>query len=70
MSIWPSLRPPKRWSPYAAVGTINAAIIALATAFSDRGIQDGVQVNSVLWCRCLAGVRVRARRRHHKSLVR
>ncbi|MDK4717332.1 SDR family oxidoreductase [Rhizobium sp. CNPSo 4039] len=33
---------------YAAVGTINAAIIALAKAFSDRGIADGVQVNSVL----------------------
>jgi NAD(P)-dependent dehydrogenase (short-subunit alcohol dehydrogenase family) len=35
-------------SPYAAVGTINAAIVALAKAFSDRGIEDGVQVNSVL----------------------
>ena len=35
-------------APYAAVGTINAAIIALAKAFSDRGISDGVQVNSVL----------------------
>ncbi|QIO32341.1 SDR family oxidoreductase [Bradyrhizobium sp. 1(2017)] len=35
-------------SPYAAVGTINAAIVALAKAFSDRGISDGVQVNSVL----------------------
>jgi 3-oxoacyl-[acyl-carrier protein] reductase len=33
---------------YAAVGTINAAIIALAKAFSDRGIEDGIQVNSVL----------------------
>lgn len=33
---------------YAAVGTINAAIVALAKAFSDRGIGDGVQVNSVL----------------------
>jgi 3-oxoacyl-[acyl-carrier protein] reductase len=33
---------------YAAVGTINAAIVALAKAFSDRGIVDGVQVNSVL----------------------
>jgi len=32
---------------YAAVGTINAAIVALAKAFSDRGIADGVQVNSV-----------------------
>jgi NAD(P)-dependent dehydrogenase (short-subunit alcohol dehydrogenase family) len=35
-------------SPYAAVGTINAAVIALAKAFSDRGIADRVQVNSVL----------------------
>jgi len=35
-------------APYAAVGTINAAIIALAKAFSDRGIIDDVQVNSVL----------------------
>jgi 3-oxoacyl-[acyl-carrier protein] reductase len=33
---------------YAAVGTINAAIVALAKAFSDQGIVDGVQVNSVL----------------------
>jgi 3-oxoacyl-[acyl-carrier protein] reductase len=32
----------------AAVGTINAAIVALAKAFSERGIADGVQVNSVL----------------------
>jgi putative transposase len=29
-------------APYAAVGTINAAIVALAKAFSDRGIADGV----------------------------
>ena len=35
-------------APYAAVGAINAAIVALAKAFSDRGIADGVQVNSVL----------------------
>ena len=34
-------------APYAAVGTINAAIVAMAKAFSDRGITDGVQVNSV-----------------------
>jgi len=32
----------------AAVGTINAAISALAKAFSERGIKDGVQVNSLL----------------------
>ncbi|MDA9424992.1 SDR family oxidoreductase [Bradyrhizobium sp. CCBAU 53380] len=35
-------------SSYAAVGTINAAIVALAKAFSDKGISGGVQVNSVL----------------------
>src|ERR1700754_553119 len=33
---------------YAAVGTTNAAIVALAKAFADQGLQDGVQVNSVL----------------------
>jgi 3-oxoacyl-[acyl-carrier protein] reductase len=31
----------------AAVGVINAAIVALAKAFADRGLSDGVQVNSV-----------------------
>jgi 3-oxoacyl-[acyl-carrier protein] reductase len=31
----------------AAVGTINAAIEALSKAFAERGIEDGVQVNSV-----------------------
>jgi 3-oxoacyl-[acyl-carrier protein] reductase len=61
VAAWPSLRQsrgsvvlmsgnsalfPK--APYAAVGVTNAAIIALAKAFSDRGIEDGVQVNSVL----------------------
>lgn len=34
-------------SSSAAVGAINAAIEALAKAFADRGIEDGVQVNSV-----------------------
>src|SRR5208337_646370 len=33
---------------FAAVATINAAIIALAKAFAEQGIKDGVQVNSVL----------------------
>jgi len=33
---------------FAAVASINAAIVALAKAFSDRGTKDGVQVNSVL----------------------
>ena len=31
----------------AAVGSINAAREALATAFADRGLEEGVQVNSV-----------------------
>ena len=35
-------------APFAAVASVNAAIVALAKAFSDRGIKDGVQVNSVL----------------------
>jgi 3-oxoacyl-[acyl-carrier protein] reductase len=61
MEAWPALKATKGSvvlmsgnsavfpkAPYAAVGTINAAIVALAKAFSDRGITDGVQVNSVL----------------------
>jgi len=61
MAAWPALKQVKGSvilisgnsaqfpkAPYAAVGTINAAIVALAKAFSDRGIEDGVQVNSVL----------------------
>lgn len=31
----------------AAIGAINAAIEALSKAFAERGIEDGVQVNSV-----------------------
>jgi 3-oxoacyl-[acyl-carrier protein] reductase len=61
IAAWPSLKQAKGAvvfmsgnsalfpkAAYAAVGTINAAIVALAKAFSDRGIADGVQVNSVL----------------------
>jgi 3-oxoacyl-[acyl-carrier protein] reductase len=33
---------------FAAVAATNAAIIALAKAFSEQGIKDGVQVNSVV----------------------
>jgi 3-oxoacyl-[acyl-carrier protein] reductase len=33
---------------FAAVATINAAIIALAKAFAEQGIKDGVQVNSLV----------------------
>jgi 3-oxoacyl-[acyl-carrier protein] reductase len=33
---------------FAAVAAINAAILALAKAFAEQGIQDGVQVNSVV----------------------
>lgn len=47
-------------APYAAVGAINAAIIALAKAFADRGTADGVQVNSVL-----PGPVMTGRRRSH-----
>jgi len=35
-------------SGFAAVATVNAAIVAMAKAFADRGVTDGVQVNSVL----------------------
>ena len=31
-----------------AVGTINAAILALAKAFAERGVEDGIQVNAIL----------------------
>jgi 3-oxoacyl-[acyl-carrier protein] reductase len=33
---------------FAAVAAINAAIIALAKAFAEQGLKDGVQVNSVV----------------------
>jgi 3-oxoacyl-[acyl-carrier protein] reductase len=33
---------------FAAVATTNAAIIALAKAFAEQGIKDGVQVNSII----------------------
>ncbi len=33
---------------FAAVATINAAILALAKAFAEQGIKDGIQVNSVV----------------------
>jgi 3-oxoacyl-[acyl-carrier protein] reductase len=33
---------------FAAVATVNAAIIALAKSFAEQGIKDGVQVNSVV----------------------
>ncbi|BBU30357.1 short-chain dehydrogenase [Burkholderia sp. THE68] len=35
-------------SGFAAVATVNAAIVAMAKAFADRGVADGVQVNSIL----------------------
>jgi len=35
-------------SAFAAVATINAAVVAMAKAFAERGVADGVQVNSVL----------------------
>ncbi|HTV10092.1 MAG TPA: SDR family oxidoreductase [Candidatus Aquilonibacter sp.] len=33
---------------FAAVATTNAAILALAKAFAEQGIKDGVQVNSIV----------------------
>jgi 3-oxoacyl-[acyl-carrier protein] reductase len=33
---------------FAAVAAINAAIIAMAKAFAEQGLKDGVQVNSVV----------------------
>jgi 3-oxoacyl-[acyl-carrier protein] reductase len=33
---------------FAAVAAVNAAITALAKAFAEQGIKDGVQVNSVV----------------------
>lgn len=33
---------------FAAVAVVNAAILALAKAFAEQGIKDGVQVNSVV----------------------
>jgi 3-oxoacyl-[acyl-carrier protein] reductase len=35
-------------NPVLPVAAINAAIIALAKAFAEQGIKDGVQVNSVV----------------------
>ena len=58
-------------APYAAVGTINAAIVALAKAFSDRGLKDGVTVNSVLFFQGGAAAVLIAgsgRRRHKVSV--
>jgi 3-oxoacyl-[acyl-carrier protein] reductase len=33
---------------FAAVATVNAAIVALSKAMAEQGIQDGIQVNTVL----------------------
>jgi len=33
---------------FAAVAAINAAIVALAKAFAEQGIKDGIQVNTIL----------------------
>ena len=42
---------------FAAVAAVNAAIIALAKAFAEQGIKDGVQVNSVVPGAVMAGRR-------------
>lgn len=60
MAAWPHLRETQgaiaitsgtsATAPKAAlalVGTINAAIAALAKAFADRGLKDGIRVNAV-----------------------
>jgi 3-oxoacyl-[acyl-carrier protein] reductase len=49
---------------FAAVGTINAAIMALSKAFAERGVEDGVQVNtagSILKCTTPNGRAAQAR---------
>lgn len=33
---------------FAAVGTINAAILALSKAFAEAGVRDGIQVNTIV----------------------
>jgi 3-oxoacyl-[acyl-carrier protein] reductase len=48
---------------FAAVATINAAIIALAKAFAEPGINDGVQVKSVVPGAVMTGRR-RSSREH------
>lgn len=57
---WEALKRHERWCSsqearlsipkpgFADVATINAAIIALAKAFAEQGIEEGVQVNSVV----------------------
>jgi len=35
-------------APFAAVATVNAAIVALSKAFADQGYEDGIQVNCIL----------------------
>src|SRR6202034_3739705 len=47
---------------FAAVASTNAAILALAKAFAEQGIKDGVQVNSII-----TGAVVTARRRSFLS---
>jgi 3-oxoacyl-[acyl-carrier protein] reductase len=43
---------------FAAVAAVNAAILALAKAFAEQGIKDGVQVNSVVPGAVLTGRRL------------
>jgi 3-oxoacyl-[acyl-carrier protein] reductase len=43
---------------FAAVAATNAAIIALAKAFAEQGIKDGVQVNSVVPGAVMTGRRI------------
>jgi 3-oxoacyl-[acyl-carrier protein] reductase len=48
----------KPTSAQAAVGSINAGIEALAKAFAERGLMDGVQVNSISPGAVLTGRRI------------
>jgi 3-oxoacyl-[acyl-carrier protein] reductase len=43
-----ALDPKPGFAAVAAVAAVNAAIIALAKAFAEQGIRDGIQVNSVV----------------------
>ncbi len=45
---------------FAAVAATNAAIIALAKAFAEQGIKDGVQVNSIVPGAVITGFRYKS----------
>ena len=51
---------------FAAVAATNAAITALAKAFAEQGIKDGVQVNSIVPGAVMTGRRRRSSRSGHR----